>query len=68
MLGIEKTDQLIAYYCPKIRCRRTWMPLMFHGLDIARVNAYIIVAKLGWKQQKYAAKHKAHKAFLEGFV
>jgi Transposase IS4 len=41
MLGVDKCDQLIAYYRPELRCRRVWMPLFFQCLDIIRVNAYI---------------------------
>ena len=29
MLGVDMVDQLIAYYRPKIRCKRTWMPIFF---------------------------------------
>ena len=45
MGGVDKADQMIAYYRPDLRCRRTWMPLMFHALDVMRVNAYIIASK-----------------------
>ena len=41
MGGVDKANQLIAYYCPDLRCRRTWMPILFHILDCMRVNAYI---------------------------
>ena len=44
MLGVDVVDQLIAYYQPKIRCRRTWMPIFLHCLDIllVLVNSYIL--------------------------
>ena len=42
MGGVDKADQLIAYYKPRIRCRRVWMPLFFHCLDVIRLNSYII--------------------------
>jgi hypothetical protein len=28
MGGVDKADQLIAYYRPNLRCRRVWMPLI----------------------------------------
>ena len=37
-----EVDQLIAYYRPNLHCRRTWMPIFFHGLDVVRLNAYIV--------------------------
>ena len=42
MLGVDKSDQLIAYYRPEIRVRRFWMSMMFHCIDIMRINMYII--------------------------
>jgi hypothetical protein len=42
MGGVDKADQMISYYRPNIRCRRTWMPLLFHCFDIQRINSYII--------------------------
>lgn len=49
MLGVDKADQLIAYYQPKLCCCRTWMPLMFHALDVAHVNAFVACNALGWR-------------------
>ena len=37
----ENAYQFIANYCHSLRCRRIWMPIMFHALDLIRVNAYI---------------------------
>jgi hypothetical protein len=42
MGGVDKAYQLIGYYRPKLRCRRTWMPMWLHSLDICRLNSYII--------------------------
>ena len=55
MNGVDKADQLISYYRPKLRCRRIWMPIMFHCLDLIRINSYIIVNSLGdgIQQKKY---------------
>jgi hypothetical protein len=37
MGGVDKADQLIQSYRPDIRCRRTWMPIFLHCMDIARI-------------------------------
>jgi hypothetical protein len=53
MGGVDKADQLIQSYRPDIRCRRTWMPIFLHCMDIARINAYIMAKKKhGVKTQK----------------
>jgi len=41
MGGVDRCDQLIAYYSSNLRCRRVWMPIMFHSLDIMQVNCYV---------------------------
>jgi hypothetical protein len=55
MLGVDKADQLIAYYRPDLRCRRTWMPLMFHVLDCMRTNSYVACRAKGYRN--------SHKSF-----
>ena len=47
MLGVEKSDQLIAYYRTNVRCSRYWMALMFHCLDIIRIihKSYVLMMK-----------------------
>jgi hypothetical protein len=47
MNGVNKAYQLITYYRPQIRCRRTWMPMFFHCLDICQVNSSIIAKAKG---------------------
>ena len=42
MGGVDKAYQLMSGLKPQIRCRRTWMPMWLHCLDICRVNSYII--------------------------
>lgn len=42
MGGVDKAYQLISNYKPKLRCRRTWMPMFLHALDVCRLNSYII--------------------------
>ena len=49
MGGVDKADQLIAYYRPDLRCRRVWVPIMFHVLDCIRANAYIACHAKGYK-------------------
>jgi len=44
MKGVELSDQLIAYYCPQVRCRRYWLAMFFHGLDIVRVNPNVVAS------------------------
>lgn len=46
MGGVDLSDQLISYYTPNLRCRRTWMPMMIQCLQIMRVNAYIVFKHL----------------------
>eukprot|EP00977_Amphora_coffeiformis_P020704 scaffold8426_cov99-Amphora_coffeaeformis.AAC.1 len=58
MLGVDKADQLIAYYRPDLRSRRNWMPLFFHTLDVARINSFIAVSQLGWKSKNSSQQHK----------
>jgi hypothetical protein len=60
MLGVDKADQLISYYRPNLRCRRTWMPIMFHALDCMRTNAYIIARSENTRL--------AHKDFLREWI
>ena len=61
MNGVDKADQLIAYYRPRVRCRRTWMPIMFHCLDVLRINSYIIVKSLN-------DANLTHKDYIHGMV
>jgi hypothetical protein len=50
MGGVDKADQLIAYYRPDLRCRRVWMPLMFHTLDCMKTNSYTCCKHSGYKE------------------
>jgi hypothetical protein len=68
MCGVDKADQLIAYYRPNLRCRRTWMPLFFHGLDVVRVNSFIACRELGWKSSSNQDPGKQHKEFLKDWI
>ena len=60
MGGVDKAYQMISNYRPKLRCRRTWMPMFLHSLDVCRLNSYIISCK----QRKGGVKNQ--KDFLLG--
>jgi hypothetical protein len=60
MLGVDKADQLISYYRPDLRCRRTWMPLVMHALDIIRINCFAIAKSSNNKLE--------HKDFIVSLV
>ena len=69
MLGVDLVDQLIAYYRPKIRCRRTWMPLLLHCLDIIRVNSYVLYKETSYLHPAVNDDEiDSHKQFLIEFV
>lgn len=57
----RKNDQLVAYYRIEVRCRRTWMPIMLHGLDVMRTNAYIVFKHLN-------DGNASHKAFVVSWI
>ena len=70
MLGVDVVDQLIAYYRPKIRCRRTWVPIFLHCLDILRVNSYVLYKETSYNHPNFDNKRtkENHKHFLIEFV
>ena len=49
MEGVNKADQCMLHCRPNLRCRRTWMPIMFHALDCMHSNAFVASKKLGYK-------------------
>ena len=38
--GVDGTDQLISYYAPDLRMRRTWMPHWLHTVNASRANSF----------------------------
>ncbi|KAH8021399.1 hypothetical protein HPB51_015579 [Rhipicephalus microplus] len=42
MLGVDRSDQLIASYNVLMKCVRWWKTLFFYCIDIAVVNSFII--------------------------
>ena len=59
MNGVNKCDQFVAYYRNCLRCHRIWMPIMFHALDIMRVNAYILFKTLTEANNDPTIDHKS---------
>ena len=61
---------MIAYYHPKIRCRRTWMPIMLHCLDVLWVNGFILYRECSKKHRSVVDKKLIldHKNFLKRLV
>ena len=69
MLGVDVVDQLIAYYRPKIRCRRTWMPIFLQCLCVLRVNSYVLYKETSRDHPEVDDKEiKSHKSFLIEFI
>ena len=65
VLGVDLADQLIAHYCMKLGCRRTWMPLFMQLINIARANSY--VAQKNVKKQR-GEEHQGHEGFIMDFI
>ena len=63
MLGCDRADQLISNYRLKLRCRRIWMPIMFHSLDLLRTNAFVAHSNIVDKSEKLE-----HKDFILAMV
>lgn len=38
--GVDGGDQLISYYAPDMRMRRTWMPQFLHSANASRANSF----------------------------
>ncbi len=65
MGGVDRCDQLISYYRTNFRCRRTWMPIFLHCIDIMRVNCFVIIKH--WANLK-KQKPPEQKDFLMNFI
>ena len=68
MLGVDLADQLISYYRSKLRCRRTWMPIFLHCLDVLRINSYILYREMSKKRGIPIPKKCCHKKFVLGLI
>merc|ERR1712203_1174807 len=59
----------IAYYRPKLRCRRTWMPIMLHCFDVLRINCYILYQETSTDCEEIEDREILdHKPFLCKFI
>ncbi|XP_049517028.1 piggyBac transposable element-derived protein 4-like [Dermacentor silvarum] len=59
MLGVDKSDQLIASYNVLMKCVRWWKTLFFHCIDIAVVNSFILF-------QEHRQQHLSTPEFQRG--
>ena len=66
MGGVDKTDQMISYYIPNLRCRRNWMPMFVHLLAMVRTNSYIAIKHCNDKIMK--DKNYDGKKFTMDFI
>ena len=42
MNGVDRSDQMLAYYSVKRKCYKWWKTLFFHLIDIAVVNSFLL--------------------------
>ena len=42
MNGVDRSDQMLAYYSVKRKCYKWWKTLFFHLVDIAVVNSFLL--------------------------
>ena len=42
MGGVDRCDQMIAYYAPDLRCMRNWLPMWLQLVQILIVNMWIV--------------------------
>ena len=70
MLGCDLCDQMIAYYRAKVRCQRTWMPIMFHCLDVLCVNSYVLYQQALLADDRVTNKSRIvdHKTFTKTLI
>lgn len=59
MNGVDVSDQLVQYYAPIIRCYRNWLPIFLQGLQVMRVNAWIV-----HKMRSRPGEALSHKEFV----
>ena len=68
MGGVDKSDQLIAYYHPDIRCQRTWMPMFLQIISMVRSNCYIIYKSKFKDQPRTKVNVLSHKQFTLSII
>ena len=65
MLGVDKLDQLMSYYCFLHKSVKWWCKVFFWILEVAVVNAYIIYKELALKR---GVKPMSHLAFRRRLI
>ena len=65
MLGVDKLDQLMSYYCFLHKSVKWWRKVFFWILEVAVVNAYIIYKELALKR---GVKPMSHVAFRRRLI
>ena len=68
MGGVDKSNQLIAYYHPDIRCQRTWMPMFLQIISMVRSNCYIIYKSKFKDQPRTKVNVLSHKQFTLSII
>ena len=68
MLGVDLSDQLIAYYYAKIRCQRAWMPIMLQCMDVLRINLCIVYRKLNRELDLNFSQCDLYKKYIFGLI
>ena len=58
MGGVDVVDQLIAYYHPNARCRRTWIPMFLQIVSMVRCNAITVYKDHCTKNKQKKLSHK----------
>lgn len=72
MLGVDKANQLIAYYRPKLKVVRNWFAMFLHCLDVSRNKAHAACALRERKRgrKKLYAQHQKIRVmeWIDGLV
>ena len=63
ILGMDLIDQFIVYYCPKLWCCQTWVPIMLHCWNILIISTHILHKEM-CKRLVVKENDKGHKDFF----
>ena len=64
MLGVDKLDQLMSYYCFLRKSVKWWRKVFFWVLEVAVINAYIVYKELALKRGERPMSHLAFRRCL----
>ena len=64
MGGVDLADMLIALYRCKVKTKRWYLVLIFHALDIAKVNAWLLYRRFCNQLGVSNRKHKSLLVFM----